>query len=42
MHDDAERELLKEVEVIQGTMALLERTREQATEQIRYFFHEML
>nr|WLD15743.1 tektin 1 [Platynereis dumerilii] len=35
VHDDAERELLKEVEVIQGSMALLERTREQATEQIR-------
>jgi tektin-1 len=36
VHDDAERELIKEVEVIQGVLALLERTWEQAKEQMRY------
>ncbi|CAH2219745.1 tektin-1 [Pelobates cultripes] len=35
VHDELERELIKEVEVIQGVMALLERTLEQITEQIR-------
>ncbi len=35
VHDDAERELLKEVETIQGALALLERTNEQAEEQLR-------
>ncbi|XP_041436895.1 tektin 1 L homeolog isoform X1 [Xenopus laevis] len=34
VHDEAERELIKEVEVIQGVMTLLERTIEQITEQI--------
>lgn len=34
-HDDAEKELLKEVEVIEGAMVLLSRTMEQATEQLR-------
>eukprot|EP00918_Siedleckia_nematoides_P049923 GHVU01109309.1.p1 GENE.GHVU01109309.1~~GHVU01109309.1.p1 ORF type:complete len:412 (+),score=84.90 GHVU01109309.1:30-1238(+) len=35
VHDDTEKELLKEVEVIQGVLALLERTKEQAVEQQR-------
>lgn len=35
VHDEVERELIKEVEVIQGVMALLQRTLEQITEQIR-------
>jgi len=35
VHDDPEKELLKEVETIQGALALLERTREQAVEQLR-------
>lgn len=35
VHDKVEKELLKEVEVIQGVMALLERTLEQTVEQIR-------
>ncbi|XP_053311499.1 tektin-1 [Spea bombifrons] len=35
VHDEVERELIKEVEVVQGVMALLERTLEQMTEQIR-------
>ncbi|XP_063812203.1 tektin-1 isoform X2 [Pseudophryne corroboree] len=35
VHDEVERELIKEVEVIQGVMALLQRTLEQMTEQIR-------
>ena len=35
VHDDPEKELLKEVEVIQGALALLQRTKEQADEQIR-------
>jgi len=35
VHDDPEKELLKEVEVIQGALSLLERTREQAVEQLR-------
>ena len=42
VHDDAEKELLKEVEVYQGVLALLHRTREQMNEQIRYhvpFYH---
>lgn len=34
-HDDAEKELMKEVEVIEGAMVLLSRTMEQATEQLR-------
>ncbi|XP_067824056.1 tektin-1 [Heptranchias perlo] len=35
VHDEVERELLKEVEVIQGVMALLKRTIDQTDEQIR-------
>ena len=35
VHDDAEKELLKEVEVYQGVLALLHRTKEQVTEQRR-------
>ncbi|XP_066269295.1 tektin-1-like isoform X1 [Branchiostoma lanceolatum] len=35
VHDDVERQLLKEVETIQGVMELLMRTHEQAVEQIR-------
>jgi len=35
VHDDPEKQLLKEVETIQGSLALLERTREQAVEQLR-------
>lgn len=35
VHDDPEKELLKEVETIQGALALLERSREQAVEQLR-------
>lgn len=35
VHDDPEKELLKEVEVIQGALALLQRTKEQADEQLR-------
>jgi len=36
VHDDAERELLKEVEVYQGVLALLYRTKAQMDEQMRY------
>ena len=35
VHDDVEKELLKEVEVLQGVLALLERIKEQADEQQR-------
>nr|CAB3266894.1 tektin-1-like [Phallusia mammillata] len=35
VHDNVEKELLKEVEVIQGIIALLKRTHEQTVEQIR-------
>ena len=35
VHDDAEKHLIKEVEVIQGALALLVRTKEQIVEQIR-------
>ena len=35
VHDPVEKELLKEVEVIQGVQALLKRTLEQTVEQIR-------
>ncbi|NXB93619.1 TEKT1 protein, partial [Vidua chalybeata] len=35
VHDEVEQELLKEAEVIQGVIALLERTLEQTNEQIR-------
>ncbi|XP_013403743.1 tektin-1 [Lingula anatina] len=35
VHDDVQKELIKEVETIQGVMALLSRTLEQAVEQIR-------
>lgn len=35
MHDDVERELLKEVETIEGALSLLGRTLEEANEQIR-------
>ena len=36
VHDDPEKELLKEVETIQGALALLKRTQEQIDEQIRH------
>ena len=35
VHDDAEKHLIKEVEVIQGALALLVRIKEQIVEQIR-------
>ncbi|GCC42483.1 hypothetical protein chiPu_0026673, partial [Chiloscyllium punctatum] len=35
VHDEVERELLKEVEVIEGIMALLKRTISQTEEQLR-------
>ncbi|KAJ6655789.1 hypothetical protein lerEdw1_004842 [Lerista edwardsae] len=35
VHDEVEQELIKNVEVLQGVMALLERTLEQAGEQVR-------
>ena len=35
MHDDPEKHLVKEVEVIQGALPLLIRTKEQIVEQIR-------
>ncbi|XP_066492062.1 tektin-1 [Tiliqua scincoides] len=35
VHDEVEQELLKDVEVLQGVMALLERTLEQTNEQVR-------
>jgi len=35
VHDDPEKHLIKEVEVIQGALALLIRTKEQIIEQIR-------
>ncbi|XP_029469977.1 tektin-1 [Rhinatrema bivittatum] len=35
VHDEVERELMKEVEVIEGVIALLQRTLEQTIEQIR-------
>jgi len=35
VHDQAEKELLKEVEVLQGAMALLVRSKEQTAEQLR-------
>ena len=35
VHDDAEKHLIKEVEVIQEVLALLVRTKEQIVEQIR-------
>ncbi|XP_053130607.1 tektin-1 isoform X1 [Hemicordylus capensis] len=35
VHDEVEQELIKEVEVLQGVIALLERTSEQTNEQIR-------
>ncbi|KAG8122893.1 hypothetical protein E2320_018361 [Naja naja] len=35
VHDEVERELIKEVEVFQGVVALLERTLEQTDEQLR-------
>ena len=35
VHDNVETELIKEVEVIDGVVALLRRTHEQAVEQIR-------
>lgn len=36
VHDEAERELIKEVEVYQGALALLVRSKEQAKEQLRF------
>lgn len=35
MHDEVEQELVKEAGVLQGVIALLERTLEQTNEQIR-------
>lgn len=35
VHDDVQRELIKEVETVEGVKALLQRTLEQAIEQIR-------
>lgn len=35
VHDDVEKELIKEVEVMQGVMILMQRTKEQADEQLR-------
>lgn len=35
VHDDVQKELIKEVEAIEGVQALLQRSLEQATEQIR-------
>lgn len=35
VHDDVQKELLKEVETLEGVQALLQRTMEEATEQIR-------
>ena len=36
VHDDVQKELLKEVETLEGVQALLQRTLEEATEQVRY------
>lgn len=36
VRDEVEQELIKEAEIIQGVMALLTRTLEETTEQIRY------
>lgn len=36
MHDDVQKELLKEVETLEGVQALLQRTLDEATEQLRY------
>lgn len=36
VHDEVEQELIKEADIIQGVMALLTRTLEETTEQIRY------
>ena len=36
VHDDVQKELIKEVETIEGVQALLNRTLEQTTEQIRW------
>lgn len=35
MHDEVEQELIKEAEIIRGVMALLTRSLEETTEQIR-------
>jgi tektin-1 len=35
VHDDVQKELLKEVETMEGVQALLKRTLEEATEQLR-------
>lgn len=37
VHDEVEQELVKEAEIIRGVMALLTRTLEETTEQIRYW-----
>lgn len=42
VHDEVEEELLKEYEIIQGVIALLTRTLEETTEQIRYGCSEPL
>lgn len=36
VHDEVEQELIKEAEIIRGAMALLTRTLEETSEQIRY------
>lgn len=38
VHDDVQKQLLKEVETIEGVQALLQRTLEQSQEQIRLVF----
>ena len=35
VHDDVQKELIKEVETIEGVQALLQRSLEQAVEQVR-------
>lgn len=39
VHDDVQKQLIKEVETIEGVQALLNRTLEQTTEQIRWECH---
>lgn len=39
VHDDVQKQLIKEVETIEGVQALLNRTLEQTTEQIRWERH---
>ncbi|XP_006922280.1 tektin-1 [Pteropus alecto] len=42
VHDEVEQELVKEAEIIRGVMALLTRTLEETTEQIRYYLEKDL